>query len=625
MKNIPTDMADNAILKQKALPFLPRNLGEIDSQKQILKMISLAFPEVAPFISQSDKEVWSKVQAGALSISTAIAQCAFHVDTILEKAFYNKKNVMSLAEKDLLGAWIALDYYAYVLKTEYSFNILQCRQHLTEALLAEPAPQTVIDDCPATEPVVPGPVIDKPQTIDRTLPVVNTPRDSDPIGPKIIPDTVKVDPGKPDPDHADSWFRMHGKKLVLLAAAVAAVILVIVFLCGDVQKTKSAIGKIGDITLDSEEQILNAEELYEGLDEDQQEKVSNRDDLFAARAEYDSLVTESAIDAIGTVTLERQDAIVHAEQLYDALSRDAKNLVDNYKTLTAARKEYDRLDTAVKTAEKSIDAIGTVTLSSGPKIEEARKDYDALKKDNLEKYLADKSSTLINAEKQYRELVSQDHYDTGMEHFNSKRYEDAIPCFDTVITDYSDTALLESARKAKADSQIALAEQSYSKRDYQATLKALNAVEAEYQQQENYQKLQEKTISAITKARPKNGATIAGNAKWGYCYFNITAKNQDVCFKFVNISDSTKYKLVFVRAGETAKVNLENGIYSIKYTTGTYWFGKDQLFGDDGKYFSKGTADCSTSRSGNWIYYRAFTLDMNSSSFQSSPISADAF
>lgn len=628
MENIiTTDTENNAKLKQKALPFLPGNLGDVNEQKHILKMIAQVIPAVTPFVSQSDKDIWNKVFTGELSISTAIAHCAFHVDTILERVFYDEQTLKSFPEDVLLGAWIALDYYAYILKTEYSVNILQWQQYLSSVLLAESAPQEVTDDYDVTQPVVPDHVFEIPQT-----PKVSTAADPSHTVQKKTPGKKKTSgkektPGKKKAvsDHSETWFKKHGKKLALLLAVAVAIASVIAFLCSDVQQTKSAIKKIEEVTLDSEAQILQAEELYEALDKDQQEKVDNRSDLFAARAEYDSLVTEDAIESIGTVTLEKNDAIVFAEQLYNALSADAKNLVDNYKTLAAARNEYDRLDAAVKKAETSIDAIGTVTLKSGPKIEEARKNYDVLKKDKLEEYLEDKSATLVKAEKQYKELVSKDLYDTGMERYNEKRYEEAIQCFDSVIQDYSDTKPLEDAKKAKADSQIALAEQSYGQRDYYSTLKALNAVETKYHQQENYQKLHEKTVNAITKARPRSGAVIEGNAKWGYCYFNITAKDQDVCFKFQDTSNPTKFKMVFVRAGETTKVNLEDGTYSIKYTTGTYWYGKDHLFGDDGKFYGKGTADFETTRSGSWVYYWSFKLDMTDSSFLSYTIDANEF
>lgn len=620
--NITTDTENSAKLKANALPFLPRNLGDVNEQKKILNMIAHVIPTVAPFVRQADGDIWNKVLAGEMPISSAIAQCAFRVDTILENTTYDEQKLRSFPENDLLGAWIALEYYAYVLKTEYSFNILQCKQQLSNVLLTQPAPQVLPDDCGITQPVIPDSVSETQPVDVQKIPEVQIATDPGNTPKKKTPKKKKE---KTVHKHSGAWFKKNGKKLVTLAVVAVVIALLVAFFCSDVQQTKSAIKKIDTVTLDSEAQILQAEERYAALDAAQQEKVDNRSDLFAARVEYDSLVTEAAIDEIGTVTLERKDAIVHAEQLYDELSQDAKNKVDNHKTLTAARKEYDRLDAAVKKAETSINAIGTVTLNSGAKIDEARKNYDALKKDKLEKYLEDESSKLIKAEKQYKELVSKDLYDTGMAHHDGKRYEEAIKCFDSIIKDYADTNSLEEAKEAKANSQITLAEQSYGKRDYYTTLKTLKTVDNKYQQLETYKKLHEKTINAITKARPRSGAAIDGRVNWGYCYFNITAKDKDVCFKFVNTKDASKYKMVFVRAGETAKVNLENGTYSIKYTTGTYWFGKEHLFGDDGAYFGKGTADFTTSRSGNWIYYWSFKLDMTDSSFNSYTISANEF
>ena len=140
---------------------------------------------------------------------------------------------------------------------------------------------------------------------------------------------------------------MRRRRPILALAVVLIAILAAGFLFSKTRRTEVSIRKIGTVTLESEALILEAEEHFDGLSENQQEKISNRDLLFAARAEYDSLVAEDAIGKIGKVTLESADAITGAEEIYAALSRDAKNLVDNYKTLTAARKEYDRLDAAV--------------------------------------------------------------------------------------------------------------------------------------------------------------------------------------------------------------------------------------------------------------------------------------
>lgn len=620
INNVHVEEADKATLKQKALSHLPRNLGDTEAQRQILKMVAQVVPAVAESIQDIENLVWARVESKELPINQAIAQCAYRVDRAIGSVLPTERMLETFSEETLLKAWIALDYYAYVLKAEYSFNIRSLHSQLSTVLLTGAPgtqPQTGPEDYGQTQPIVSA--ADQQVSQFETAPIRTD------VQPKPAEKPQKSSSRKQKPAKSPAKKKGSAIKGILLAAIAVALAAALCFLLSDTRKVTVAIREIGTVTLDSEDQIVQAEQLYSELTESQQDKVSNRDVLFAAREEYDSLVTEKAINDIGKVTMESKDAIVHAETLYNALSRNARNLVDNYKTLTSARKEFDRLEAAIKKASDAIDAIGTVTLQSGSQIETARNAYDALKKDNLQSYLSGKVATLTDAEKQYKQLVSQDLYDTGMSHYEQEHYEDAIVCFDSIIADYSDTDVLEKAATAKANCQTAQADQAYGKRDYYAAMKTLNSVDAKYQQLENYLKVKDKVIAALTKARPNNSAVIDGKINWGRCYFQITAGDQDVCFKFQNTADPSKYKLVFVRAGEKAKVNVEDGIYSIKWATGQYWYSKDLLFGDDTVYRSKGTAEFTTTYKGNWVYFWYLDLDMSSSDFRSSSIDAKDF
>lgn len=605
-KNMPCiTQTDNAMLKQTALPYLPRNLGETPAQQEILQMIATVVPAVSAFKAQAGAEIWSQADAGTLSISKAVAQCACHVDSILASGSVTEETLHLFLREDLLKAWIALDYYVYVLKADHSVNLLQLRNRISQVLIS----QSKAEDSAASAPRQPEtnspvPLPEQPADSTETLCVA---------GPKEI---VPLTGGE----------KNDKKKLTIGLLSIAAVILLILsLLCSDTRRTKNAIEKIGEVSLESGTLLQEAEEQYNALTENQQKRISNREALFAARAQYDALITDAAIKKIGKVTLESKDAIVKAEQLYRELSRDAKNLVNNYKMLTSARKEYDRLDSAVKTASEAIDAIGQVTLKSEQQIQAAREAYNALESDNLQKYLADKEPILVSAEQKYRQLVSKDLYQTGLTLYKNKKYDQALKYFSSVIKDYPDSTLLDKAKTAKANTQIQLAKQSYSKKDYHNAMKYLNAVDKAFQKKDNFKTLQSNTLKAIDKARPKNGTLISGDKKWGYCRFKITAGKQDVCFKIQSTSDSSKYVLVFVRAGQSTTVNVADGEYSVKFVTGKYWYGKKLFFGDDSQYNNCGTAELKTTRSGNRITYWSYNLNMNSSNFKYYSISADRF
>lgn len=87
---------------------------------------------------------------------------------------------------------------------------------------------------------------------------------------------------------------------------------------------------------------------------------------------------EHAISSIGTVDLDNEKVILAAEDMFDSLSDEEKEQVDNYDVLTDARAEYNSL--LVNSVEALIDDIGTVTSDSDKQIEKARQEYEALPK-----------------------------------------------------------------------------------------------------------------------------------------------------------------------------------------------------------------------------------------------------
>lgn len=110
------------------------------------------------------------------------------------------------------------------------------------------------------------------------------------------------------------------------------------------------------------------------------------------------------INEIGTVTLERESNIKAARVAYEALTDVQKGLVDNYAVLEAAETRYQELENA-NYVEKLIDAIGEVTLKSGPSIEAARNAFDALT--DVEKELVANYNKLTDAEKKYEKLTGE--------------------------------------------------------------------------------------------------------------------------------------------------------------------------------------------------------------------------
>ena len=165
------------------------------------------------------------------------------------------------------------------------------------------------------------------------------------------------------------------------------------------------IDAIGTVTLDSEETIKAARDAYDALTEEQQAQVGNYQTLLDAEAKLADLqaadAVEKLIDAIGTVTLDSEEAIKAARGAYDALTDAQKELVGNYQTLLDAEAKLADLQ-AADAVEKLIDAIGTVTLDSEEAIKAARGAYDALT--DAQKELVGNYQTLLDAEAKLAQL-----------------------------------------------------------------------------------------------------------------------------------------------------------------------------------------------------------------------------
>ncbi len=119
---------------------------------------------------------------------------------------------------------------------------------------------------------------------------------------------------------------------------------------------------IGEVTQNSVQPIAIARNAYNALDEENQALVTNYQMLLDAEASLKALV-EAAIDEIGEVTIESEDKILATEQLYNSLSEDMKNAIENVQKLIEAKGALSKLKIAE--AQRLIDAIPeNITLAN---------------------------------------------------------------------------------------------------------------------------------------------------------------------------------------------------------------------------------------------------------------------
>lgn len=405
-----------------------------------------------------------------------------------------------------------------------------------------------------------------------------------------------------------------------LAAGVLLVILAAVLLFSRVGAVEKAIDAIGTVTLSSREAIAAAEDAYAALKPEQQARVDNYGQLTAARDEYECLVAEDAIDRIGDVDLDSQEAIAHAEQVLEALSPELRKSVDNLDRLKAARKSYDRMVAQVRAAADAIDAIGTVDLQSGNLVSAAREAADALAR--LEKdtgarlldALGDRMAVLTAAEEAYEALVVDYRYEEAMALFNGRDYTGALEAFRTLAEQYPNSARTEQAQQQVFLCTLQLAEQALGKREFYTAMSLMKSVDGSHTSSEEYTALMNRLTGSLASSRPGTGVKMKNDIPWGWCELRVTADTQDICVKVVSASDPAKTVLFYVQSGGTFTVNLEDGSYDIFYTSGENWFDQTHGFGDDA-YYAKAVRQLSLSSwtVGYTVYYYRYDLDLKNS------------
>ena len=113
----------------------------------------------------------------------------------------------------------------------------------------------------------------------------------------------------------------------------------------EVKNVERLIAAIGEVSLEREKYITDAEGAYADLLEADKDLVENAGELFAARERYNALLQREAdeviraIEAIGKVSISepREAEILAADAAYEALPEAARELVTNYEDLLKAK------------------------------------------------------------------------------------------------------------------------------------------------------------------------------------------------------------------------------------------------------------------------------------------------
>lgn len=166
------------------------------------------------------------------------------------------------------------------------------------------------------------------------------------------------------------------------------------------------IGKLQEITTDSQQNIDAARKAYASLTDTQRALVSNSELLDTAEERFDQAKAQAVIDkidAIGTVTATSKATIDDAEKSYNALSDAEKNLVDNAEVLDIAKESLSKA--LIEDCITKIDTIGEVSLDSQDVVKKAKDAYNRLSAS--EKKQVTNYDKLTAAEDQFQTLYRE--------------------------------------------------------------------------------------------------------------------------------------------------------------------------------------------------------------------------
>lgn len=584
--------AYRSALKKKAMTFMPKNYDDVNAQKQILAMIVNVVPAAAGIMKAAETNLWPKVQAKSLPIIQAVGQCALEVNKAigvnpLESLYLEKRS-----SPTLLKAWIALDYYAYLMLPEYSGNIRALRDRLLAILrqrdtgtaaipVQKPAGNAGGVPQPPVPPAGQAEALKKTVVVSRegemrteNMKTERVTRDNE--KPFTTPSLVEVReladaaPVTENPGRHNEQDRKEGKsgsRKVL--AAVLVVLILAAAAAGGYFYANSAITEV-----------------------------------------------ETAIDAIGTVTLESEELIGEAEALYGELPEIFQNYVENYDTLTAAREEYDTQVAEVTEVETAIGDIDIpVTLDSREQVENARTLYDALEADQQER--VSNYDTLQKLEEAYTVLYSEDQanglYTSARQKYDQGSYEEAVTDLTELVTSYPDTSLTEAAKALGADAMTALAKEKYDDNLMEECMALLNEAQALFAETAASSELRSQLVTKLEAVRPYNGKLLSSKKiAWGYGTLNITATDGDICVKLVDKNDAENYSTYYIREGQTHTIQVEDGVYTLQYCYGDFWFSNEAMFGQDGTYKKIDfDVDLTTSVSGRKVSYEYYDVPLS--------------
>lgn len=317
---------------------------------------------------------------------------------------------------------------------------------------------------------------------------------------------------------------------------------------------------------------------------------------------------ENAISNLGAITIDSLEEIESAERVYTALPEKDRAKVSNYSKLLEAKSEYEKLSILLLQTSKAIDAIPyPVDIEFIQLVENARKLYDQAVCMGLDKKLTEYQESLEILESLYFYDYAESLLSQATDFYANKNYQDAISLCDQIILNYETHNYPAKVCASDCYAEMAAAEIKQNKLEEAWNL--LKIADDNYTCSDIWNTTNDNLEKSLRNIRPANGKKLSNTLKWGYGEFTVKAGDEDVCVKLESVNNPQQYLLLYVHAFNSATVQICDGEYIAKYTTGPNWFGNEKMFGNSASFAkADDTFSFETTRSGNTVSYTSISI-----------------
>ncbi len=444
-----------------------------------------------------------------------------------------------------------------------------------------------------------------------------------------------VSPAEAAPEK--TGFKTPRKSRNIAIAAGACLLLLVIALVaingsksGDVRRLEKEIDQIGEVSPASEAQIDQLMDDFNQLSDSERAQVENADALAEAEAQLRAMQEagqfDRGVEALGAVSLDSAEDISALRARYDAMDDLARSYVTAEGKLSQAEAELQNM--AAAELDRQILALGDVTLDSKESLDALRAAYDQA--DPAVQKLVSNLSVLEEAEAAWQELKENGDYDEVQQLYKAREWENAISASLAYLEEYE-----FSDRRTDVETMVIDAHINYSKdlerqKKFEEAVKLLQSAKELALASDNgkTQNAIDALQSTLNRMRPSTGSVLKGyGCTGGYCKFIVNNGNTDIVIKLQNRDDpDNKTVYFYVRANETATINMKNGEYTFKIAAGDVWYGLDEFFGEDTTYYKvNAILDFAISYSGNYVTYHILTVSIDKAIAASTVIDKSSF